>query len=326
MKKFRITWLVIVALAVIVFAGYRFVQIRRADSSGPAFSCDETELEVSIEDGEDVLLEGVTASDRRDGDVTLSILVEGLSNFYDGGKRIVTYAAFDSDNHISKMEREVTYTDYVSPRFELTGSLRFRAGETVNVDQIISATDCLDGDISNKVKILMNETINNRVTGRYQITYEVTNSAGDTASLPVEVEIYEASANEVELNLSQYLVYYDGQSIDYTDYLQSVRAGSIEYPFEGVELEGAADTPEELPEEAAVEEEAAEDTTGESTEEGQEEERTVSSSALPRSRVTVRSTQVNTSVPGVYPVYFYYSDTDEGYEREATEIMYVVVE
>ena len=196
----------------------------------------------------------------------------------------------------------------------------------MNVDQIISATDCLDGDISNKVKILMNETINNRVTGRYQITYEVTNSAGDTASLPVEVEIYEASANEVELNLSQYLVYYDGQSIDYTDYLQSVRAGSIEYPFEGVELEGAADTPEELPEEAAVEEEAAEDTTGESTEEGQEEERTVSSSALPRSRVTVRSTQVNTSVSGVYPVYFYYSDTDEGYEREATEIMYVVVE
>ena len=327
MKKFRITWLVIVALAVIVFAGYRFVQIRRADSSGPVFSCDETELEVSIEDGEDVLLEGVTASDRRDGDVTSSILVEGLSSFYDGGKRIVTYAAFDSDNHISKMEREVTYTDYVSPRFELTGSLRFRAGEAVNVDQIISATDCLDGDISNKVKILMNETINNRVTGRYQITYEVTNSAGDTAALPVEVEIYEASGYEVELNLSQYLVYYDGQPIDYTDYLQSVRDGSIEYPFEGAELEETSGEDEETAgTDTAAENTVEEDSADSSEEEGQEEERTVSSSALPRSRVTVRSTQVNTSVPGVYPVYFYYSDTDEGYEREATEIMYVVVE
>lgn len=325
MKKFRIVWLVIVVLAVIVFAGYRFVQIRRADSSGPVFSCDETELEVSIEDGEDVLLEGVTASDRKDGDVTSSILVEGLSNFYDGGKRIVTYAAFDSDNHISKMEREVTYTDYVSPRFELTGSLRFRAGQTVNVDQIVRAADCLDGDISNKVKILMDETINTRVTGLYQITYEVTNSAGDTATLPVEIEIYEASPNEVELNLSQYLIYYDGQPINYTDYLQSVRAGSTEYPFEGVELEGTTDTTDTA-EENTADEETAEDTADGSAEEGQEEEQTVSGSAIPRSRVTVRSTQVNTSVPGVYPVYFYYSDIDEGFEREATEVMYVVVE
>lgn len=325
MKKFRITWLVIVALAVVLFVGYRIAQIRRTDSSGPVISCDEEELEISIADGEDVLLEGVTASDRKDGDVTSSILVEGLSSFYDGGKRIVTYAAFDSDNHISKMQREVTYTDYVSPRFELTGSLRFRAGETVNVDQIVKATDCLDGDISNKVKILMNEAINNRVTGRYQITYEVSNSAGDTATLPIEIEIYEASGNEVELNLSQYLVYYDGQPIDYTDYLQSVRAGSIEYPFEGVDLEETVDTEGELAEEDMTED-TPENASDNGTEEGQEEQQTVSGSTIPRSRVSVRSTQVNTAVPGVYPVYLYYSDTDEGYEREATEIMYVVVE
>lgn len=327
MKKFRITWLVIVALAVAVFVGYRIAQIRRTDSSGPVFSCDEEELEVSIEDGEDVLLEGVTASDRKDGDVTSSILVEGLSSFFDGGKRIVTYAAFDSDNHISKMQREVTYTDYVSPRFQLSGSLRFRAGETVNIDQIISATDCLDGDISNKVKILMNETINNRVTGLYQITYEVTNSAGDTATLPVEVEIYEASGYEVELNLSQYLVYYDGQPIDYTDYLQSIRAGNIEYPFEGVDLEDTlAEDEETAGADTLAEDAAAEDTADSSEGEEQEEEQTVSSNMIPKSRVTVRSSQVNTSVPGVYPVYFYYSDTDEGFGREATEVMYVVVE
>lgn len=339
MKKFRIAWIGIVVLVTVFFAAYRVNEIRKTDSSGPVFSCDEEELKVSIKDEDDVLLQGITASDRKDGDVTDSVLVEKLSNFYGDGKRIVTYAAFDSDNHITEMEREITYTDYIRPRFELNGSLRFRAGETINVDQIIKASDCLDGDISNKVKILLDDVINNRVTGFYKIQYEVSNSAGDTVTLPVEVEIYEATSNEVELNLDKYLVYYDGTDINYKDYLKSVRVGSLEIPFEGVLLEGMenagsmeeepvsepeeidAEDPESDEESDGDDEEAADD--GEEADE--EEEPIINVSVIPKSRVTVRS-EVNTSVPGVYPVYFYYRDVQGRYEREATEVMYVVVE
>lgn len=346
MKKFRIAWIGIVVLITVLFVAYRVNEIRKTDSSGPVFSCDEAELKVSIKDEEEVLLQGITASDRKDGDVTDSILVEKLSNFYGDGKRIVTYAAFDSDNHITEMEREITYTDYIRPRFELNGSLRFRAGETVNVDQIIKASDCLDGDISNKVKILLDDVINNRVTGFYKIQYEVSNSAGDTVTLPVEVEIYEAASNEVELNLDKYLVYYDGTDINYKDYLKSVRVGSLEIPFEGVLLEGMEnvgtledDPPVEPQEGDAEDPEPGEEGDGED-EEGdgedeeaiaddeeaeEEDEPAINVSVIPKSKVTVRS-EVNTSVPGVYPVYFYYSDVQGRFEREATEVMYVVVE
>ena len=136
MKRFRKIWLFFVALMLLMFGAYRGMQMLKTDSSGPVISSGNDKITVSIHDGEDVLLKGITASDKKDGDVTSSLLVESISNFYEG-TRTVTYAAFDSDNHISKVQRELTYTYYTSPRFELTGSLRFRAGEQVNIDTIV---------------------------------------------------------------------------------------------------------------------------------------------------------------------------------------------
>lgn len=288
MKQFRKFWFALVAAAMLLLVGYQLMKVMKEDSSGPVFSCENETIQVSIHDGEERLLEGITAADKKDGDVTDSVLVEKLSGLYDGNKRTVTYVAFDSDDHISKMTRELIYTDYVSPQFTLSGSLRFRAGETVNIDQIIGVEDCIDGDLSNKVKILMDTTINNRLTGVYDVVYEVSNSAGDTAKLPVQVEIYESNRNEIDLNLSQYLIYDRGEEINYKSYLKSVKSGNIEYFFEGV--------------------------SGEDGEEG----------SIPTSRVSVQS-RVNREVPGVYPVYFYYENYGSIY-TQGTEVMYVVVQ
>lgn len=318
MKKFRKIWLAVVIFMVLLFVGYRVYENRKTDSSGPVISGGQDKIEVSIYDEEEVLLQGITATDKKDGDVTDSLIVEKISNFYDG-KRTVTYAAFDSDNHISKVEREISYKDYTSPRFELTGSLRFRAGETVNIENIVSAQDCLDGDLSNKVKIRMDTTINNRVTGFYRVEYVVTNSAGDTVSLPIDIEIYEPYNNEVELNLDRYLVYYTGEEIHYNDYLKSIRKGNLEYAFEGVELiesQTSEEETEDLEKTENTEEEGVE------TEDAETE---VTSKEISKSRVRVESS-VDTSKPGVYPVYYYYTEEHENYTSEAKEVLYVVVE
>ncbi len=307
MKKFRVTWLVFVILTVLLFGGYRVYEIYKTDSSGPVISGGQDAIRVSIHDGDNVLLKGITAQDKKDGDVTDSLIVEKLSNFYDENKRIVTYAAFDSDNHISKVERELTYTDYTGTRFALSGSLRFRAGETLNIEKIVSAEDCLDGDLSNKIKIHMETTINNRVIGFYKVEYSVTNSAGDVTNLPIEIEIYEPVSNEVELNLDRYLIYYTGSEPDYKDYLKSVRKGNLEYAFEGVTLvETQQPEGESEQSEAADEEEAANYT-------------------VSKSDVRIESS-VNPSVPGVYPVYYHYSKEHGNYTSAATEVLYVVVE
>lgn len=320
MNKFRKIWLGFVALMLILFVGYCVFEFLKTDSSGPVISGGEDHLEISIEDGDEVLLAGITATDKKDGDVTDSLIVEKISNFHSDGTRTVTYAAFDSDNHISKMEREISYVDYEGPRFELTGSLRFRAGETPNIDRIVKAHDSLDGDLSNKVKIQMEATLNTRITGFYNVVYQVTNSAGDTAELPINVEIYEPYNYEAELNLDQYLVYYTGESIDYKDYLKSVRRGNLEYAFEGVTLAG-----EQVAEEPVEPEDNEADAAEGTEDEADVVQQTTTSQKIPKSCVTVDS-QVNTSKPGVYPVYFYYTQQIGNSAYEAKEVLYVVVE
>lgn len=306
MKKFRKIWLALVIIMTILFGGYRCMEITKVDSSGPVISMEGDALQVSIHDDEAVLLEGITAVDKKDGDVTSSVIVENISRFYGDHLRTVTYAAFDSDNHISKIQRELSYTDYTSPRFELTGSLRFRAGETVNIGEIATAYDCLDGDLSSKVKISSDTSINNRVTGFYKIVYEVTNSAGDTVKLPIDIEIYEPYNHEVELVLEKYLLYYNGEEIDYLDYLKHVRSGNMEYGFE----------------DRAEMENIPTDNEAEVTDEGNV---VTTAEKISKNKVTVVS-EVDTSKPGVYPVYFYYVDEAERYTSEAKEVMYVVVE
>lgn len=318
MNKFRKIWFGIVILMLALFTAYCIGEKMLTDSSGPVISLDQSEIQVSIHDGDEVLLQGITAEDKKDGDVTDSLIVEKISGFYDDGKRTVTYAAFDSDNHISKVQRELTYTDYVSPRFSMSGSTRFRAGSSINIDTIISAEDCLDGDLSNKVKIHMDTTINNRVTGLYPVEYSVTNSAGETVKLPLNIEIYESQSNEVQLNLKTYLVYYTGETIDYTDYLKSVQKGNQEYAFEGVELlEGQQEEEVTVSEEKTDTEEDALEESGQAQSTG---------TKIPKSRVRVDDSYVNLSKPGAYPVYFYYSSGTETTSSTGKEVLYVVVE
>ena len=309
MRRFRRIWLALFIVMTLLFGVYRFMEITKTDSSGPVISTGNDTLKVSIHDGDDVLLKGVTAVDKKDGDVTDSVIVESISKFYGDDTRTVTYAAFDSDNHISKAAKEIRYNDYTGPRFEISGSLRFRAGEVVNIEKIATASDCLDGDLSNKIKINSDTTINNRVTGFYTIKYEVTNSAGDNVVLPIDIEIYEPVNNEVELNLDRYLVYYEGEEISYKDFLKNVRRGSLEYTFEN--STSSVNDQDETSEEVQDEEDAGMISTTEK---------------LSKDLVRVNDEEVNTSKPGVYPVYYYFELTENRYTSTAIEVLYVVVE
>ena len=126
--------------------------------------------------------------------------------------------------------------------------------------------------------------------------------------------------------MDQYLVYYDGKDIDYKSYLRSIQTGSMEIPFEGSSLKGTVT--EEEPEGDGSDEETVPEDSEEAGDGEDEEKQTtqVSSTTIPRSRVTVRA-DVNTAVPGVYPVYFYYRDDSlDRISYEATEVLYVVVE
>lgn len=231
MKRLRALCLVILLISVGAFGYCKVKQLRSGDNLAPVIYVGESNVEVSVEDGEDVLLQGVTAEDRKDGDVTGSVIVENISGFLDDGRRIVTYAAFDSDNHVSKATRQITYKDYTSPRFEIKASLRFPAGTTDFLSGI-AVTDCLDGDLSSSVRFSRGYEITTDEPGNYRMQLEVANSAGDMVYLPVTVEVYDPSeySQTPQISLKEYIKYVKkGHTLNVKDYLDSVEIAGTEY-------------------------------------------------------------------------------------------------
>lgn len=76
------------------------------DRTAPAisFADDDRNLIYTEDLKEEELLEGVSAVDDVDGDVTESVLIEKISETADGNV-IVTYAALDSSNNVAKRSR-----------------------------------------------------------------------------------------------------------------------------------------------------------------------------------------------------------------------------
>lgn len=290
MRKLRILFIVLLAGVTAMYGAYRIKGMTGKDASYPEITCDSESISVSIQATQEELKAGVTAQDEKDGDVTDSIIIENLSNFLEKGKRNITYAAFDSDNHITKATRELVYTDYTSPHFALSEPLSFPLGTSIDVLDYVTATDCLDGDLSGRIKINYDTSANMSVAGAYQMELQVTNSAGDSAYLPVEVELYQNDAEyakKPKVVLSQYLVYTKvNQSIDPNAYLEEIKIAGASRPF----IENGASPEDEQ--------------------------------ALSKTQVTSVS-HVDYAVPGTYTVDYSFT-TEDG--RTGTQKLIVVVE
>lgn len=72
-----------------------------------SFEDEDRQLVYTEKTSEEELLEGVSAVDDMDGDVSDSLLVEKVSETADGGV-IVTYVALDSANNVAKKSRVYT--------------------------------------------------------------------------------------------------------------------------------------------------------------------------------------------------------------------------
>lgn len=220
-------WMPLLALAVcfLAFLGYRVYDRTKTDSKAPQITIDESqELLLSVADPQDALLQGVTAYDDRDGDVTALAVVESIGQIRADGSATVTYAAFDRSGNVSKAQRQVCYGDYESPCFGLSRALVFAYGSNFDVLNIIQAEDCLDGDISYRVKATSLDQVSISQEGTHDVQFRVTNSLGETVTLVLPVEVYSAGRYNAELTLKEYLIYIkQGEEFEPEDYLSQFR-------------------------------------------------------------------------------------------------------
>ena len=107
MKKGIVAGLIVLCVA--LGAGTAVVVVTD-DRKGPEIEL-PADGDVTYEEGSDTapLLEGVTATDEKDGDVTDSLVIENIFPNDDHTSASVVYAAKDSHNNVSKATRRVNY-------------------------------------------------------------------------------------------------------------------------------------------------------------------------------------------------------------------------
>lgn len=203
-KQFLIIALVVLMAGNIVTAVYEGSSDK---TEPPVIRCQEGILQVSANASETDLLQGVTASDAQDGDLTRQIVISGISKLISNNTAKVTYLVFDSDNNMAMYVRRIEYTDYEKPRFTLdrTKPLVFSSVDEITLVDRVGATDVVDGDITSRVRVsTLASTDDSRI---YDVSVQVTNSLGDTAWLKLPVLELPADANRPTIRLNEYLIY-----------------------------------------------------------------------------------------------------------------------
>ncbi len=216
----------------------------------PTIICPTDSMHVSVESLSDnsILLRDVTAMDVEDGDITSDIVVESVSQFVETGHCIVTYAAFDSANNVSKLTRHLFLTDYIPPRFTVKGPLEFSYSSSFDPLRSVGAYDVVDGDISDRVKMsLVNPDDDITSMGTHAVQFRVTNSLGDVSVLDAEIDIYDRTYTETRtiptIKLKDYLVYVDRYGhIDPESYITGISLNGAsytlgEYTAGGIEID-----------------------------------------------------------------------------------------
>lgn len=214
---FKIFRIVVVSVFVVVFAVFMVFFVKNnmeTDNTVPVIIMADDVIEVSVNATAEDLLQGVTAYDEKDGDITNKIIVESVSRFIDKGICEVTYAVCDEDNHVASVTRKVVYSDYNSPVFSLSKSLCYSAYEAVDVIKAIDVTDCFDGSLKSSI-VITSQDYQPSSEGVFSIDISVTNSKGDAVKLTLPLIVEDRSLTAPKIELKEYLVYTKkGRSVD----------------------------------------------------------------------------------------------------------------
>ncbi len=220
MRYLRLGVFLLFVVIAVAFAGVFISEKITEDKTIPVITIDDEMLDVSLKADDAELLQGVTAYDEKDKDITDKIIVESISKFIDKGVCRVTYAVCDGDNHVAKASRKIRYTEYTSPKFSMAESTCYSLYESINLLEAIRAWDCLDGNISGNL-IITSENYSATVAGVYTLDVTATNKNGDVSTIALPLIIEDRSLDAPKIELTEYLVYVEpgAEKPDFRNYI-----------------------------------------------------------------------------------------------------------
>lgn len=210
-----ILFVITAVAALIVFIGEK----ASVDKTIPQIKVEGEMIEVSLSAPNEELLQGVSAYDEKDGDLTGNLIVESVSGFIEKGVSKVTYAVCDSNNNVAKATRKIRFRDYQSPRFKVKDNLCFSLYEHIDIRKFVEAEDGIDGDLTNSI-IITSEKYSSTNAGMYVLDATVTNSKGDTSTIHLPLIVEDRPISVPKIELKEYLVYLrTGETADFGTYI-----------------------------------------------------------------------------------------------------------
>ena len=242
MRRLKIAVCLIFVASCVIFVGYTVKSKMLEDHTPPVITCKDKTVTLSVQTDQKkqkkALLKGVKAEDNRDGDLTSSVRIASMSHFIAPGKRTITYVVFDKANQVGTLERTIQYKDYTPPKIHLKAPLRYSTTEVgkANLTENMKAEDCLDGDLTSQIRTSLDDGMSNAAAGIYKVTVQVSNSAGDVCSVPLEVTVTESGDRQEQMKeypvLSDYIAYTTvGHEIDPMSYVKGMEMNGATYTY-----------------------------------------------------------------------------------------------
>ncbi len=155
---------------------------------------------------------GFTATDNVDGDISNRVQVSGKPDTDTVGTYTITYTVTDKAGNKAVVSREVKVESKAIPAPDVENDkdtekpqITLKGGEEIIVylndefqDQGFTATDNVDGDISNRVQVSYDKPIDTDTVGTYTITYKVTDKAGNKATASRKVTVKSKAVADTE--------------------------------------------------------------------------------------------------------------------------------
>jgi formylglycine-generating enzyme required for sulfatase activity len=156
---------------------------------------------ITLEAGQAWAEPGAAGHDARDGNLTASITVTGTVDMNTTGTYILTYSVADAAGNEANASRTVTVVDTTHPVLTLLGDANMsQAKNTAWVDPGATASDSLDGNLTNSITIT--GTVDVNTTGVYTLTYSISDGASNEANATRVVNVGQASTHNADLNAS----------------------------------------------------------------------------------------------------------------------------
>ena len=164
------------------------------------------EADLKISTGEEYVEAGFVANDDCEGDISDKVVVSGKVDTANNGSYVITYAVKDSYGNECVINRNVTVQDITPPTISLKGDKNqyIKIGSTYS-DPGFSALDTVDGDMTDKVQV--SGSVDTSKVGSYTISYQVTDSSGNSNSVSRQIYVFDKQAEVNTVNPGNKVVY-----------------------------------------------------------------------------------------------------------------------